>query len=120
MQNEKLLVATIPFVRELYNYQKGNKSQEYLLLTHLLHDKEADDQNSISATYDIKLSDIENVFANMLNVQFEFPDKTKKVIDIVFSVANQIQQDPHDGISLEDKIVLAMATRLLEIGRAHV
>ena len=112
-KDEKLLVATIPFVRELYNYQKGNKSQEYLLLTHLLHDKEADDQNSIPATYDIKLSDIENVFANMLNVQFEFPDKTKKVIDIVFSVANQIQQDPHDGISLEDKIVLAMATRLL-------
>ena len=112
-ENEKMLVATIPFVRELYNYQKGNKSREYLLLTHLLHDKEADDQNSIPATYDIKLSDIENVFAGMLDVQFKFPDKTKKVIDIIFSVADQIKQDPHDGISLEDKIVLAMATRLL-------
>ena len=112
-RKEKLLVATIPFIRELYNYQKGNESREYLLLTHLLHDKEADDQNNIPATYDIKLSDIENVFADMLNVQFKFPDKTKKVIDIVFSVADQIQQDPHDGISLEDKIVLAMATRLL-------
>lgn len=112
-EDEKLLVAAIPFVRELYNYQKGNRSREYLLLTHLLHDKEADDQNSIPATYDIKLSDIENVFADMLNVQFEFPDKTKKVIDIIFSVADRIQQDPHDGISLEDKIVLAMATRLL-------
>ena len=112
-RKEKLLVATIPFIRELYNYQKGDKSQEYLLLTHLLHDKEADDQNSIPATYDIKLSDIEDVFAGMLNVQFKFPDKTKKVIDIVFSVADQIQQDPHGGISLEDKIVLAMATRLL-------
>ena len=112
-EDEKLLVAAIPFVRELYNYQKGNRSREYLLLTHLLHDKEADDQNSIPATYDIKLSDIENVFADMLNVQFEFPDKTKKVIDIIFSVADRIQQDLHDGISLEDKIVLAMATRLL-------
>ena len=112
-RKEKLLVATIPFIRELYNYQKGNESREYLLLTHLLHDKEADDQNNIPATYDIKLSDIENVFADMLNVQFKFPDKTKKVIDIVFSVADQIQQDPNDGISLENKIVLAVATRLL-------
>ena len=112
-KNEKLLVATIPFIRELYNYQKGNESREYLLLTHLLHDKEADDQNNIPATYDIKLSEIEDVFAGMLNVQFKFPDKTKKVIDIVFSVADQIQQDHRDGISLEDKIVLAMATRLL-------
>lgn len=112
-KDEKLLVATVPFVRELYGYQKGKKSREYLLLTHLLHDKEADDQNSISATYDIKLSDIENVFADMLNVQFEFPDKNKEVADIIFSVADQIQQDSHDGICLEDKIVLAMATRLL-------
>jgi len=112
-KNEKLLVATIPFVRELYNYQKGNKSREYLLLTHLLHDKEADDQNSIPATYDIKLSDIEDVFADMLNVQFEFPDKNKEVADIIFSVADQIQQDSHDGICLENKVVLAMATRLL-------
>lgn len=112
-KDEKLLVATIPFIRELYNYQKGNRSREYLLLTHLLHNKEADNQNSIPATYDIKLSDIEGVFVDMLNVQFEFPDKTKKVIDIIFSVADQIQQDPHGGICLEDKIVLAMATRLL-------
>ena len=112
-KNEKLLVATIPFIRELYNYQKGNRSQEYLLLTHLLHNKEADNQNNIPATYDIKLSNIEGVFADMLNVQFEFPDKTKKVIDIIFSVADQIQQDPHGGICLEDKIVLAIATRLL-------
>lgn len=112
-KNEKLLVATIPFIRELYNYQKGNRSQEYLLLTHLLHNKEADNQNNIPATYDIKLSDIESAFVYMLNVQFEFPDKTKKVIDIIFSVADQIQQDPHGGICLEDKIVLAIATRLL-------
>lgn len=112
-RKEKLLVAAIPFIRELYNYQKGNESQEYLLLTHLLHDKEADSQNKIPATYDIKLRDIEYVFDGMLNVQFKFPDKTKKVIDIIFSVADQIQQDPHDGISLENKIVLAMATRLL-------
>lgn len=110
---EKLLIAAVPFVRELYGYQKGKKSREYLLLTHLLHDKEADDQNSIPATYDIKLSDIENIFADMLNVQFEFPDKTRKVMDIVFSVADQIQQDPHDGINLEDKIVLSMAIRLM-------
>lgn len=112
-KDERLLVATIPFVRELYDYQKGNKSREYLLLTHLLHDKEADDQNNIPATCDIKLSDIENVFTDMLNVQFEFPDKTKKVIDVIFSVAGQIQQDPHDGINLGDKIVLSMAIRLL-------
>jgi conserved hypothetical protein len=112
-RKEKLLVAAIPFIRELYNYQKGNESQEYLLLTHLLHDKEADSQNKIPATYDIKLRDIEYVFDGMLNVQFKFPNKTKKVIDIIFSVADQIQQDPHDGISLENKIVLAMATRLL-------
>lgn len=112
-KDEKLLIAAVPFVRELYGYQKGKKSREYLLLTHLLHDKEADDQNSIPATYDIKLSDIENVFADMLNVQFEFPDKTKKVMNIIFSVADQIQQDSHDGISLGDKIVLSMAIRLL-------
>lgn len=112
-EDEKLLIAAIPFVRELYGHQKGSESQEYLLLTHLLHDKEADSQNSIPATHNISLSDIESVFVYMLNVQFEFPDKTKKVIDIIFSVADQIQQDPHDGICLEDKIVLAMATRLL-------
>ena len=112
-KDEKLLIAAIPFVRELYGHQKGGGSREYLLLTHLLHDKEVDNQNSIPATYNISLSDIESVFAGMLDVQFEFPDKTKKVIDIIFSIADQIQQDPHDGICLEDKIVLAMAIRLL-------
>ena len=53
-KDEKLLIAAMPFVRELYGHQKGGGSREYLLLTHLLHDKEVDNQNSIPATYNIK------------------------------------------------------------------
>lgn len=111
--NEKYLIASIPFVRNLIEY-KDSQNNDYRLLTHSLHQKKTDTVNNIKSTDDICISDLEPIFSNVLSVPaFAFSDKSIKILDIIDNLIAGIINEPNsDSIVLEDKIILAIGSRL--------
>jgi hypothetical protein len=105
LDNKKpMLIASIPFVRNLTEYT-GNEDN-YIKLTSLLHFKED--------TSKFMISDLEIIFKDTLIDQkaLVLPDKAKAVIDLVFEQAEIILLSDDEIIELENKIVLAIASRL--------
>ncbi|MDP0506857.1 MAG: hypothetical protein Q7K47_06425 [Fusobacterium sp. JB019] len=112
LSNEKLLVATIPFVRNLIEYSIGAKDEtgdwdkNYIFLTNLLHYKFED-------TESIKVEDLKNCY---ITSWFHNGEKIKndgrKVIDVLFNESEKLIKNTQESINLEDKILLSMACRL--------
>lgn len=111
--NEKYLIACIPFVRNLIEY-KDSENNDYRLLTHALHQKKADTVNNIKSTNDICINDLEPIFSNILSISaFTYSDKSKKVVDIIDNLIVDINNNLNsDSVALEDKIILAIGSRL--------
>ena len=109
--NEKHLIACIPLVRNLIDFKDG-KNENYKLLTHVLHQKELN--GTVKATDDVDISDIESVCSVVLSsISFTFPNKRKKIVVIIDEQAAVIKSITNFGsIVLEDKIILAIDTRL--------
>jgi energy-coupling factor transporter ATP-binding protein EcfA2 len=105
LDNKKpMLIASIPFVRNLAEYT-GHKDN-YRKLTSLLHFKQD--------TSKILISDLEVIIKDTLidKTALVLPDKAKAVIDLVFEQAEIILLSNDEIIELENKIVLAIASRL--------
>ncbi|GHW02292.1 hypothetical protein AGMMS50249_0780 [candidate division SR1 bacterium] len=102
--NNTILIASIPFVRNLAEYSGYN--DELNKLTSLLHIKNDTDNFTIQ--------DLQRIFRIILkdksNVVLQ--DPTKKIINLIFDLADQIIQDTTTTIKLENKIVLSIAIRL--------
>ncbi len=111
--NERHLIACIPFVRNLIDFKDG-QNKAYQLLTHVLHYKEGDIDNDIKATEDVCINDLESIFHGVLSgILFQFEDGTKKIVDILYGLIEEIKkQHNSDSIVLEDKIILAIGSRL--------
>lgn len=103
-QNETMLVASIPFVRNLAEY--AGHTNHFDNLTSLLHYKEN--------TATIKLIDLEAIFKLILvdKVSLTINNGQNNVLDLVYSIADAILVSPDQIIELENKIVLAIAIRL--------
>lgn len=103
--NDNIIVASIPFVRNLIEYTEGVDNPDYLLLTSVLHSK--DDTDSIT------LKQIEDIFNNYwcttANVTFSSGRENEKIIDILFAEADKISDV--EKIEIENKLILAMALR---------
>lgn len=112
--DEKCLIACIPFVRNLIEFTVGTKNNDYRLLTHVLHQKKEDTINNIKSTNDICINDLEPIFSRILSIpSFEYTDKSKKIVDIIDSLIADIKSQPNlDSIVLEDKIILTIGARL--------
>jgi len=102
--NNQMLIASIPFVRNLADYT--GHVDNYLKLTSLLHFKED--------TSGILISDLGIIIKETLidKAALVLPDSTKAVIDLVFEQAEIILLATDEIIELENKIVLAIAIRL--------
>ena len=103
LNDNKKLIASIPFVRNIVEYTQGVDHDHYKLLTSVVHYK--------SNTDALTGNDVKEVFEN--NIQgIIFPDLgTQKIIDLIFNTAdNCLGAD--EGINLENKIVLSIAIRL--------
>ncbi len=101
---EKKLIALIPFVRNIIEYTQGTNSDEYSLITSILHYKEN--------TENIKLSDLKPIFEGRIqNITFPQSNLDKKVVNLIFETADRCLSDS-EGINLENKIVLSIAIRL--------
>jgi ABC-type methionine transport system ATPase subunit len=112
--NEKYLIACIPFIRNLIEFKDGNKDINYLILSSILHYKNKDINKNIKATSEIDIADIEPIFSSVLsNISFKFENKTKKIITIIYNLIEKIvAQSNSYSIVLEDKIILAIGIRL--------
>ena len=103
--SDNIVVASIPFVRNLIEYTEGTKNEDYLLLTSILHNK--DDSNTI--TYK-QVEDIFNKYwCKNMNATFADGREDEKILDIIFAEANKIVDT--ESIAIENKLILAMALR---------
>ena len=104
LTDNKKLIASIPFVRNIIEYTQDVNNQDYLLLTSVLHYK----NNSENLT----LNDIKTIFEkNIQNLNFPNINFTKKILEFIFETANSCLT-ADEGINLENKIVLSIAIRL--------
>ena len=99
-------VASIPFVRNILEYTKGDDDADYLTLTSLLHWK----QNSSSITN----ADLDRIFSDTFQSQAEasWGSQDDPVVDLLLRQAD-LALAASEGINFENKIVLSIATRLL-------
>jgi len=105
LNDNKKLVACIPFVRNIIEYTKGNSDEDYLLLTSLLHFKDR--------TELITIRELKEVF-NRIITDISFPseiDENKNILDIIFESSEECLTAT-EGMNLENKIVLSIAIRL--------
>ncbi|MHB0966524.1 MAG: AAA family ATPase [Bellilinea sp.] len=100
--SQKILIATIPMVRNLIEYMHGGKSQDFQLLTSLLHIK----ANSTNIT----VGKLVRVFNKVLSSNI--PETPEKVIKIILNQASLCATDT-ESINLENKIILSIAIRLM-------
>ncbi len=105
LTDNKKLIASIPFIRNIIEYTHGDGHNDYLLLTSTLHIK----SNSGSIT----VNDFKLIFENSIkNVTFPAAiDTTKNLLDVIFETADECLIAAQ-GSNLEHKIVLSIAIRL--------
>ncbi len=105
LSDNKKLVASIPFVRNIVEYTQGDSGADYLSLTSMLHSK----QNSASIT----IGDFKTIFEN--NIQnTNFPDEvdtSQNMVQTIFDAADDCLTAAQ-GANLEHKIVMSIAIRL--------
>ncbi|CZG60697.1 ATP-binding protein [Legionella pneumophila] len=103
-ENDCILCATIPFVRNLIEYIKGEDAEEYKKLTSLLHWK----KETQAITVKEYICIYNNLFGTNHNTERNGP-----IIELLFSLADQIcKKKNHEGLNLEDKVLLSIAIRL--------
>ena len=103
--DDRIMIASIPFVRNLSEYLDEKNSPNYMKLTSLLDIKDETDS--------ITVADLEEVYNEVWKVPKNLNGKERKIIDVLFSEANNIVLDATEKINLENKIVLSIAIRLL-------
>lgn len=104
LDNDRYLIASIPFVRNLAEYT--GKDDVFSELTALLHIKEN--------TSTISINDLKSSFNEILSDDSTdaIKDSEDFILDKIFKVCGEILGDDNEDIQLEDKIVLSIGIRL--------
>jgi len=102
--NDYILIASIPFIRNLVEYTKNSQDDDFKTLTSLLHIKQD--------TNDITVAELETIFNNVINNQLTLNNPTKRVIDLIFELGTTLSKKTDVQVNLENKIVLSMGIRL--------
>ena len=97
-------IASIPFMRNLIEYVSGEQHPDFSRLTSLLHWKA--DSQSITQKH---LDDVYEALFGQCPSKHDHPDQP--VVDAISDAADQCLA-AEESINFENKIVLAMATRL--------
>jgi hypothetical protein len=101
--NSRMLIASIPFVRNLAEYTGDSKN--FSALTSLLHIR--------ANTATITLTELGVIFSEILkNYNSANLEGDKTVLDIIYETADSIVEDDEEVAELETKICLAIAIRL--------
>ena len=99
----KKKIASIPFMRNLIEYTKGDADTDFLKLTSLLHRMADSDQ--------ITVADLDAIYRELFSSDGVSVDETQPVIALIEEEANKCLWAP-EGINFENKVVLSIATRL--------
>ena len=104
-EQDSNLIALIPFVRNLLEFEKGTASEEYIKLTGCLHL-----MNNTETITDTEVCDIIRSFKGR---NFIHEPRGEKMIDIIYREADEIEagRELHE-LFIEDKIVLSVAIRI--------
>lgn len=104
--NDNIMVASIPFVRNLIEYTEGDNNPEYLLLTSVLHYK--------TDTQTISLKQIQDIFNSYWcknpKVNFAVGRENELIYDIIMQESEKITGV--EKLEIENKLILSMAIRL--------
>lgn len=101
--NQEILITVIPMVRNLIEIISGIDSDDYLLLTALLHRKTSSD----SITLNTLIKIVNKIIGS------DIPEGTNvSVVELIYNQANLCITDD-EFINLENKIILSIAIRLL-------
>ncbi|WP_167395068.1 phage infection protein [Variovorax boronicumulans] len=100
----RMKICCIPFMRNLIEYTKDEADIDYVKLTSLLHWK----ADSIQIT----VADLDGVYGRLFAPNGQSANGDDLLLDLINAEALACLQAP-DGINFENKVVLAMATRLL-------
>ena len=103
-EDPKKKIACIPFLRNIVEMTTGEDDSQFAKLTSILHWK----SDSLSTT----VGDLESIFCDICDVDRETNDDTKLVYDLIVEQAVDCLVRSSRP-NLEDKVVLAIATRLL-------
>ncbi len=101
--DDRKKICCVPFMRNLIEYTKGEADPDYLLLTSLLHWKAGTDQ--------ITVADLDGIYTRLFGATGQSGNAAARVLDLLAAEVAACLQAP-DGINFENKVVLAIATRL--------
>lgn len=106
LSNERMFLASIPFVRNLIEFKEDEHSTHYKTLTSLLHIK--------TETKNITISNIKNIYDEVINCSgLDEVDLTQSVFDIIERNVTEIMAETFEvGFNLEEKIILSIGVRL--------
>lgn len=103
LNDEIGLITMIPFARNIIEYTKGDKDEDYETLTDFIHIK--------NTTRNLTLSIAIEVFARIFpNREYSTLDGTRNFLECLYNNADCINMT--DPMKLETKVVLSIACRL--------
>jgi len=99
----KKKIASIPFIRNIIEFTKGDNNPNFIKLTSLLHWK--------SDSASITQGEIDVIYNSVFGTNETSVDASKTVLDIIYHEASECLK-VGDGINFENKIVLSIAIRI--------
>lgn len=104
----KIFISLISFIRNIIDYSDSSDADDCIKLTSCLHEK----INSTDITVDDVFTIYKNRITKLRDKELDF-DKTIKIQNFIFATADSIIKEKDiNEILLENKITLAIATRL--------
>lgn len=103
--SDNIIIASIPFVRNLIEYTEGVSNPDYLLLTSVLHNKNDSDTITIKQIEDV----FNKYWCKSANVSFALGRENTKILDVLFYEANKVSDI--ERVAIENKLILSMALR---------
>ena len=101
--SRRIMCATIPFTRNLFEYTEGKTGVNYLKLTCLLHWKEG--------TNEFTERDYFGIYNELFKTQHV--GENRPIRELMYEQAAEIStEEIHAGFNLEDKVLLSMAIRM--------
>lgn len=97
-------IASLPFMRNLLEYTRGETDLDFIKLTSLLHWK--------PETAALTQADLDQAFVNLFGAGDAWADQSELVVDAILSAADDCV-DADTSINFENKILLSMAIRLV-------
>lgn len=101
--DSKKKIASIPFIRNIIEYTKGEKDPDFAKLTSLLHWK--------NDSAGITLGDLDSIYNSVFGSAGSSADPGKLVMDLITQEAGECLKAA-EGVNFENKIVLSIAIRI--------